>query len=432
MPADLTRLKLLIIDSGYFTFLAQEMAKYYGKVYYCRPTISVFLESRQHSIGKDLPGVEWVDELESYYDKADVIMFPDVNFGPLQMFLQSKGYRICGALGGERMEQDKYYALGKLHSAGFNIPKTWAFVPQNGKAGLDNVWNFVRDKNERLWMKAADKNRGDLDTTLLYDPRQSKIDLTAIRDHVGTIRASEMGVLVQADIPDAVEIGPDLFRNGSQISSTFSVGLEDKGMAYVGRKFSRDQPPGIMAEFLAKTAPIYGELGYRGPYSSEMRVTRDGTVFPIDETARCGNPPTACLVKFYGAAYANAINDVANGRTPDEFDAPHTHFGELILRSDKYEKQDLFIPDVPSLREWLMLKNARGQDGELYCMENGTHGQFGSIVAYGDSIEEVGALLMERVKQLTIPRLEYLGDFEATMRPKIEKAKEYAGVNLDA
>ncbi len=428
---DLSKLTLLLIDSGYFTFLAQEMSRYYGRVLFARPTISVFLESRQHSIGKDLQGVEWVDEPEAYYDKADVIMFPDVNFGPLQVRLKSKGYKVCGAIGGERMEQDKYFALERLHAAGLTVPKTRAFVPQNGNAGLDKVWDFLKYKQERLWIKPADKYRGDLDTFLHYDPRQTLIDLTAVRDKIGTIRAREVGVLVQADIPDAVEVGPDLFRNGAEIGKTFGVGLEDKGMGYIGRKFKRDNPPGVMAEFLAKTAPIYGETGYQGPYSSEMRVTRDGTCYPIDETTRCGNPPTASLVKFYGEAYARAINDVANGRTPD-MDSPYSHFGEMIIRCDKYVKQDLFIPQIKALSEWLMLKNARAQDGDIYCMENGTHGQFASIVAVGNSVDEVGALLTERVELLKMPRLEYMSDFLGTMRPKIEKARQYAGIDLDA
>lgn len=428
MAADLSRLTLLVIDSGYFTFLAQELAKYYGKVLYARPTISVFLESKQHSIGNGLPGIEWVDEPERHYDKADEILYPDVNYGPQQVYLHSKGYKICGALGGELMEQDKYLALGKLAAAGLTVPKTWAFVKKNGKPGLDRVWEFLKDKKERLWVKPADKYRGDLDTFLHYDPRQTEIDFDAIREQIGILRSKEVGVLVQRDIPDAIEIGPDLFRNGAERSSTFGVGLEDKGMFYIGRKFS--DPPGVLKDFFAKTAPIYGELGYQGPYSSELRVTNDGTAYPIDETNRCGNPPTASLVKFYGKDYARAVHDCANGRTPD-IDSEYSHFGEMVLRTDKYMKKDLYVSVPDELKDWLMLKNASARDGDLYCIENGTHGQFASLVAVGNSVEEVCSLLEERVKLLRVPKLEYIRNCFDVMRPKIDKAKEYASIDLD-
>ena len=427
MATDLSKLTLLLVDSGYFTFVATEMAKYYGKVLFCRPTISVFLESRQHSIGNGLPGVEWVDELEPAIDRADVVLFCDVNFGPLQVWLKAKGYKICGALGGERMEQDKYFALGKLAQAGLTVPKTWAFVPQNGKAGLDNAWEFLKDKFERLWGKPADKYRGDIDSALFYNPRQTEIDFNAIREHIGIIRAREVGVLVQKDIPDAIELGPDMFRNGAEVSSTFGIGLEDKGMGYIGRKFTG--PPPILRDFFEKTCAVYGDLGYQGPYSSEMRITADGTVYCLDETCRMGNPPTSSLVKFYGKSYAQAIWDCANGITP-VIDSEFSHFGEMIIRCDKYHDRDLYI-DVPAeLEDWLMLKNARMDDGDVYCVENGTHGQFASVVAVGNSVEEVGTLLMERVQLLKMPRLEYLSDFLGTMRPKIEKAREYAGIDI--
>ncbi len=427
MP-DLSKLTLLIVDSGYFTFVATEMARYYGKVLYCRPTISVFLESRQHSIGKGLPGVEWVDELEPSLDRADIILFCDVNFGPLQVWLQGKGYRVCGALGGEKMEQDKYFALGRLASAGLNIPKSWAFVPQNGKAGLDSAWTFLSDKHEKLWIKPADKYRGDIDTTAHYHPRQTEIDFNAIRQQIGIVRAQEVGVIVQKDIPDAIEIGPDLFRNGAEISSTFSIGVEDKGMGYLGRKFS--EPPPIMKDFFDKTATIYGEVGYQGPYSSEMRITPDGKVFALDECCRMGNPPTAGLIKFYGKDYALAVYDCAHGITP-VIDSKNTHFGEIILRCDKYNGRDIYVPVPPELRDWLMLKNARQDGEETYCVENGTYGQFASIIATGNSIKEVAGLLDERVQRMTMPRLEYLSDYLGVMLKKVAKAKEYAGIDLN-
>jgi hypothetical protein len=78
-----------------------------------------------------------------------------------------------------------------------------------------------------------------------------------------------------------------------------------------------------------------------------------------------------------------------------------------------------------------MLKNQmrRGQDS--ICVENSCGGAVASVVAVGNSIEEVGELIEERAEQLKVFQMERMPNFLDVMRPKIEKAKEYAGIDLE-
>ena len=422
MKTDLSKRKLLIIDNGYFTSAAEHCAKYYGKVYYNRPTAAVFLQGSQHSIGRGLPGVEWVDEYEPCLDKVDETWFPDVNHGSKQVYLKSKGYPICGAIGGEIMEQDKRFCLKKMHDAGLPLPKTWYFK------GLDAAWEFLKNKFEKFWIKPAEKYRGDLNTFPHISPYMTEIVFNVIRKTIGIVRSKEIGILIQADIPDAIELGPDGFRKNGKIIPPFTIGGEEKGMAYLCRTFGA--PPPVMAPFFERTGPIYDALGYQGPYSSEMRIRPDGLCLPIDETNRCGNPPTCSLLKLYEDDYPQAICDLANDREPI-LNPKCSHAGELILRSDWHDHEELWV-DIPGpLREWVLLKNAMKRDGQTICIENSCGGQFASVVAVGNSVEEVAGLLEERVKQLKIFKLEYMTNFLDVMRPKIEKAKEYAGIDLE-
>ena len=77
------------------------------------------------------------------------------------------------------------------------------------------------------------------------------------------------------------------------------------------------------------------------------------------------------------------------------------------------------------------MRNATCRDNkEYYCIENKCGGHFASVVAVGESGDEVCNLAEERAKELKIYRVEYLKNFMKEMKPKIEKARAYANIDL--
>ena len=445
--ADLSKLKILIPDNGLFTGVAQHLAQWYGKVYYCRPTAGAFLKGSQPAIGKGLPDIEWVEDPEEYYDKVDEIFFPDINFGRRAASLLRDGYKVASPLGGERAELDKIFFLEecwkyieKHPGINMHFPKTWlpkgasksgAFSYYDG-AGLDGAYNFLLDKKERLWLKGADKNRGDWETDKHDgDIFQTEILFDDKRAELGTKRAKDIILLIQKDIPDAIEIGMDGMRFRGILADWCSCGIEEKAIFYIAKFFKR--PPPIFKDSLEGLGKqIYGVTGYQAPYSNENRIEKNGKLNLLDEATRCGNPPTSGLLKAYGKQYALAIHALANSEMPQMEEPKHLYFAEIILSSNWHIKHELHLPEIPKhLSDWLVIRNqTRRANGERYCIQNDCGGHFASMTAIGDSAEEVCGLAEERASELKVYGLTYEKNFLDTMKPKIKMAKEYAGISL--
>ena len=432
--ADLSKLKILIPDNGLFTGVAQHLAQWYGKVFYCRPTAGAFLKGSQPAIGKGLPEIEWVEDAEEYYDKVDEIFYPDINFGSRAISLLRDGYKVVSPLGGERAELDKIFFLEeckkyiKKHPGkNMAVPRTWQVT------GLDEAYEFLKDKKERFWLKGADKNRGDWETDKHDgDIFQTEILFDDKRAELGTKRSKDIVILIQEDIPDAIEIGVDGFRFGSELADWGACGIEEKATFYIAKFFKR--PPPIFNDSLAGLgAAIYGNAGgYQGPYSNENRITKNGKVNLLDECTRCGNPPTSGLLKALGKQYALAIHSLANGQMPAMKQPEHSHFAEIILASNWHIKHELHLPEIPKhLSEWMVIRNqTRRDNGQRYCIQNDCGGHFASMTSVGDSAEEVANLAEERAAELKIYGLEYEKNFYETMKPKIKMAKDYTGISI--
>ena len=424
--ADLSKLKILVVDNGLFHCVAEHLSKYYGKVYYTKPTAAAFLKGSQHIIGKGLPDVEWIEDMETHVRKVDEIFFPDINYGYLQIFLKEEGYKVVGALGGERMELDKIFFLEQLQKAGLAVPKT------RRVKGLDEAWDFLKDKfNEKYWLKNADRHRGDWETDKHdCDPWQTEIIFNEKRAELGMERCKDIELLIQEDIPDAIEIGKDTFNLNGQTPDNSLVGIEEKAQFYIAKVFKKTPP--ILDKVERALEPVYKSLGMQGPYSTENRIIKNGTIFPLDDCDRCGNPPTSLMLEIYQEDYARAIHSLANGEMP-VLNPKFTHGAEIVMGSRFHEKHELHVPDIPkSLRQWVKLRNAtRKENKQTYCIFNDTGGHCASVVSVGNSIDEVGGLVEERADELKLFDKEYTKGFLDIMKPKIAKAKAYANISLD-
>ena len=423
-PIDMSKESILVIDNGYWPTLAQHLAKYCRKVWYSKPIAAAFLEGSQHIIGRGMPDIEWVPDYKKYIDKATVLCYPDINYQEDQIYYKRHGYNVCGALGGEVMELDKHYFLDQLNKAGLPVPKTWYFE------GLDKAWDFLKDKHERLWIKGAERYRSDWETDYHDDPFQTQIIFNEKRAELGVHRSNNIKLLIQRDIKDAIEIGRDgPFMLDGVMPKNGVVGIEKKSEFYLGRIF--EDPPPILDNITKKLEPVYKKLGFSGIYSNEVRITKKGVAYAMDDCCRAPNPPTSMLMELYGESYAQAICDLAYGRMPTL--QPKFKYGaEIILSSPHHEKHEIHIPKMDKdLSQWVKLRNVTMRDdGELYCIENKAGGHFGSVVAIGNSIEDVGRMVEERAKRLKVYRIEYREGFLEKMKPAIAKAKSYAGIDL--
>lgn len=421
---DLSGKSILIMDRGLKTYLAEFFARFYGTVFYHCITGGPYEEAPHASIGKGLPGVIHTKRPGDIIRMVDdlTIFYPDIYDGDETEMLRALGCNVCGAGAGEIMELDKLYFYDRL------VESKLPVADMHKCTGLDELLEHSKErKNKPFYAKLRDEYRGDWETTLIWNEFDTENLVARVRDKVGAKRAAEMEILCFEPIDSECEGGIDGFRLGGKMANLISCGYEAKDVGYIGRVM--DKIPAIFQPILDGLAPAYEALGYRGPYSNECRITADGTVYPIDETNRCGEPPTSGLCEALGISYAEVVYLLARGIMPT-LTMEHSHFAQINLWSDYHKAGNELYVDFPEeISQWVKLQNHVMRDGRHYIIPNDNEGGFGAVVAVGKSVEEVKRLVMQRVGMVKARGLEYDENCFETIGKCIEAGRKF-GINF--
>ena len=111
--SELAKLSALVIDGGGFPFIAERLARDFGKVGYWTPAFPTeFPKSYTQLVGSGLPGVTRL-EGDSVFkaivdDEYDLYVFCDVNWSGLQYLCRKLGRRTWGLGDTEEIETNRW------------------------------------------------------------------------------------------------------------------------------------------------------------------------------------------------------------------------------------------------------------------------------------------------------------------------------------
>ena len=146
---------LLVYDQGSFLPLAQRLGKDFGKVLYFTPWKFTWPKFKDTRIGIGVEGVERVDSFFDHLDEADMLLFPNVGDGDLQVQLEACGYKIWGSRKGEELEQDRVATKNLLKKLKLPVG------PYEVIKGMDKLRRYLK-ANENVYVK-VDMFRGDME-----------------------------------------------------------------------------------------------------------------------------------------------------------------------------------------------------------------------------------------------------------------------------
>lgn len=386
-PTDLSNKSCLVWDRGLYLFMAEKLAETFKKVYYYMPQSEPYPCSRTKSIGTGLK-VERIYEFWPYLDKSDIVVFPDCYDGEMQHWLRGKGYCVFGNGRGEKLEMDKVFFLEELEKAGLPVAKTQLCE------GIDDLIKYLKKQDGVRWLKTS-YYRGDFETKKFVNMAQIEPWIDHLKTRIGR-GVTDIEILVQDPIDSEIEVGYDGFAIDGQYTGNSITGYEIKDKGFVA---SISKQPAEIVQFVNdRISPIFKKLGYRGHFSTEIRVTKDGVPYFIDPTCRLPSPPSELMVEMY-ENYAEIIWEVANGRVPEP--KPKAKYGaEVILTSESAEDMSLCVYVPKSIRPFVKLKNHMQEGDNFYCIPNGNAQFIGAVVALGDTIEEATKKVMEYVDQI--------------------------------
>lgn len=374
---DLSNKTIFVRDYGLFASWAAKLTEYFGRVLYYCPFKSAFPRSQQYVIGTGLEGVERVTNFWDHVHQADIFFFPDVYDGDLQVHLRQMGKPVWGAAKGEELElmrwQTKMFLKKDLH-----LP----VQPVERIIGVQALRDHLMD-SENKYVKIS-LLRGDFETFHHNNYELSEPILDDIEQKLGPYKDSKEFIVEDA-IDDAVEVGYDGFTIDGEFPDPAFFGYEIKDVAFIGAVRPYAKLPKPVRQVNEALAPVFEAYSYRGFWSSELRVPKDGKPYLTDPCCRAGSPPSELYQELF-RNWGEIIWAGAHGElvAPE----PVARYGvEVLIHSQWADQHWQALYVEPEVRKWVKLRNLCQVEDTLYVAPQVVGlPEIGAVVAVDDSL----------------------------------------------
>ena len=408
-----TKTAIVYDRGGLYLYCAEKLAEKYKKVMYYLADADAYPSSQKAKIGEGL-NVERVHDFFSNIDKADIVYFFDCYDGELQHWLRGKGYTVFGSGRGEQVEIDKIYFLELLEELQLPCAETQLCE------GLEELEEYLEKQKDVVWLKNL--HRGDFETRKFKNMDQIEPFINDLKKRLGTA-ADDVDILVQQKIDSVCEVGYDGYCIDGEFTANAITGYEIKDKGFIGKICS--ETPDVLKHMNDAFAPTFKKLGYRGNYSTEIRIAKDGTPFYIDATCRVPSPPGELMCELY-SNWAESTWEIAHGRVPEL--KPIAKYGAVIvLTSNWHDKHELCVQFPKSISKHVKLKNHTKDGDSYYCIPNGNGEFFGAVVAWGDSVREATSKCLKLAEQVEADECEYDDTLFDKAKDQIMAGKPFVG-----
>lgn len=405
---DLLKESVLVVDYGYFPEMAKALAKKYGVVFYGTNWHSYNPTPDKCYMGKDVPGIIHVEEIEDVIKSVDLVAFFDVGDYARQRSLRADGKKVFGAAGSELIELDRVYFKDILQQAGLAGP------PFEVVYGIDNLRAYLQEK-ENLWVKIDSKWRGIKETWFHEDWETSYTTVDELAHTLGCDR-QDFRWVVEECWP-GIEGGADYFYSGGQVLPIGTQGFEDKNEQYLCKAIPVEQMSKQVRKVQAGMDPFHAMWGTSGMCSTEVRVLSEkmygydvGEGYFLDATQRAGSPPAEIITGMY-SNLPYIIRACAHGEmiTP----APIAKYAaQVILKSSMAMHEHCPVSVEPGFEDQVKFRRMRMKGEQLFIIP--MHGDeiIGSAVGYGRTKEEAEDQALEAANKVKCKELYFKDDFD--------------------
>lgn len=380
----------IVYDNGLFIELAKTLSKSFKKIYYYMPWKNAFPKSNQYIVGEGVEGIERIHNFWDYLDEADIIIFPDIYNGDLQLHLSSIGKLVWGGRKGEEMEihrdkmKEHMKSLG-LYTTPFKVIK-----------GIKALRDYLKE-NSNVYVK-CNGLRGDFES--FHSPNYKLVEpvIDELEYKLGAMKYIKEFVVEKA-YDGAVESGVDMYTIDGQFPTKSLVGIEVKDLGFVGKVLPYDKIPKKVIDFNEKIKDTLKNYEYRGFMSTEVRIGKDKSPYMVDFCARQASPPG----ELYQLMYKNLAEIIWYGSQGYLIDPVVEHkFGvEALIHSTWADKNWQEIEFPKKYRDNIKLRNACIIEGKYYCVpqEVGLP-EIGAVVAEADTLDDAIKIVKEIAEQV--------------------------------
>ena len=371
--------KCLIVDHGLFTAFAERLAEDHEVFYFVPYADRSFPKHGPAMVGTGLKGVERVEDMWRLVDVVDFIVFPDVGFYQLAEWLRGHGYKVWGAGLGEKLEVQRWRAKETMKELGLPVGKCELVT------GMSALREYL-EENEEVYVKISGF-RGIAETFESKNWKLAEPRINELWNELGGA-CNVFPFVVEHKVDSVVEAGYDGYCINGEFPSTCLTGVEVKDKGYLGAVRDYDKLARPVKVVNEKLAPFLKEAGYAQFFSTEIRVTDEGTPYLIDLTTRCPAPPSALYWEMIENV-GEIVEAGANGILVDP--VWRAKYGALaIIHSSFAEDKWCPVSVDPAAKQWIKFRNYAEIEGQGYIVP--TEGvrmcEIGDCIGIGDTIEE--------------------------------------------
>jgi len=388
---DLSEKVAMVIDNGLFIEIAKTLSKSFKKVYYFMPWISAFPKSNQYIVGEGMEGIERVHYMWDLVDEVDIFVFPDVYFSDIQLQLINIGKLVWGSRKGDEMELNRDSMKKYMKSIGLYV------TPFKVIIGLDKLRDYLK-KNDNVWVK-QNVTRGDFESFHSINYENIMPVLDELEHNLGAAKFIKEFIVEDA-YDNAVEAGVDMYTIDGEYPQKTLAGIEVKDLGYIGKIVNYDSLSPKITDYNEKISEAFKGYGYRGFFSTEIRISKDKPPYMVDACQRCPSPPS----ELYQLMYKNLSEIIWYGAKGILIN-PITEkkFGvEALIHSQWADKNWQAISFPKKYRDNIKLRNACVIEGKYYCVPQAVGlPEIGAIVTEGNTLEEAikeATLIAEQIE----------------------------------
>jgi hypothetical protein len=384
---DTKEVTALVIDFGIYIHVARRLAKDFAHVFYCTPWETAFPRVKDAVVGDGYQDITWVEHSSKVLDYVDLVVFPDIGFSYLQNRI-AKTKPVWGCRQADTLEAHRGAFLESLKEAGLPVPEFKEIM------GVTNLRLYLADK-EDVFIKCS-SYRGDFETFHFQSMKEDEhfIDSWAVK--LGPLREL-MAFFVFEKIETEIEDGIDTWCIDGQWPDMVWHGIEAKDKAFIGTFQKMSELSEEVSVVNRKYAKILEQYGYRGAFSTEVRITPDHESYFIDPTCRFGSPPSQVMMDTIGN-WGEIVWKGANGILVEP-EIVHQFGAQAIFKVDRDDWCVLDIPD--EIKDWVCVGFSCQLDGKI-CVPPDPMGvsEIGWVRGAGSTIQGAVENLKEHVDRM--------------------------------
>lgn len=412
---DLSKLSAVVVDHGYFFWLAERLARDFGTVYYNR----IGWEDAQSTIDKAVIGdghgeIRWVDEIWELLDKeeVDLACFPDVHHSKMQRHVE-RFVPVWGARKADKLE------LGKLFWKKLQQEFGMDFTEYDLVTGIDQLREYCKREVDR-WIKLTPQYRGTQETFHNKDYISSRSTIDQMAAHLGALQ-DVVQFVCEKSIKSNIEGGIDTYTVDGGHPDLCVYGFEKKDKCYLATVKPYSEIPKEITRVSEYLWPLLKENRARQFISSEVKVTDEDKSYLLDNTLRLPSPAGEEQMELYEnlseIVYHGAMGHLVQPKVEYTFacEAMIEHTG------DEEHFRDLVIPK--EAKRWVKLYNSV-QVGDITSIAPMPHTIIGAVVGIGDTPEEAIAHLQSNAELIKDQPVIIHTEALASILNEIEESEE--------